>query len=90
MSKRKTGWLVAALLLAAASLVAAGCGSSKKSSTSTSGGAATTGGSAKGSVAVLLPDTQSSVRWEQFDRKYLDQAIAHRDAIFVSCQQIPR
>jgi len=24
---------------------------------------------------VLLPDTQSSVRWEQFDRKYLDQAF---------------
>jgi D-xylose transport system substrate-binding protein len=29
----------------------------------------------KGSIAVLLPDTQSSVRWEQFDRKYLDQAF---------------
>ena len=29
----------------------------------------------KGDVAVLLPDTQSSVRWEQFDRKYLDQAL---------------
>ena len=24
---------------------------------------------------MLLPDTQSSVRWEQFDRKYLDQAF---------------
>jgi D-xylose transport system substrate-binding protein len=60
-----------------AALVAAGCGSSNNNNTSTSGGAAassTTGG-AKGSVAVLLPDTQSSVRWEQFDRKYLDQAF---------------
>jgi D-xylose transport system substrate-binding protein len=75
VSKRKTGWLVAALLLAAAALVAAGCGSSNKSNTSTGGGAATSGSTAKGSVAVLLPDTQSSVRWEQFDRKYLDQAF---------------
>jgi D-xylose transport system substrate-binding protein len=62
-------------VLAAAALVAAGCGSSNKSNTSTGGGAATTSG-AKGSVAVLLPDTQSSVRWEQFDRKYLDQAFS--------------
>ena len=73
---RKTGWGLAALVVTAA-LVAAGCGSSSNNNTSTSGGAAassTTGG-AKGSVAVLLPDTQSSVRWEQFDRKYLDQAF---------------
>jgi D-xylose transport system substrate-binding protein len=76
VSRRKTGWLLAALVLVAASLVAAGCGSSKKSNTTSSGGAATTGGSAKGSVAVLLPDTQSSVRWEQFDRKYLDAAFS--------------
>jgi D-xylose transport system substrate-binding protein len=69
--------MLAALLLAAAALVAAGCGSSKKSSSNAStGGAATTGGKAAGSVAVLLPDTQSSVRWEQFDRKYLGQAFA--------------
>jgi D-xylose transport system substrate-binding protein len=26
-------------------------------------------------VAVLLPDTKSSVRWEQFDRPYLDKAL---------------
>ena len=75
MSRRKTGFLLAALVLAAAALVAAGCGSSNKSNTST-GGAATSGSSnVKGSIAVLLPDTQSSVRWEQFDRKYLDQAF---------------
>ena len=29
-------------------------------------------------VGVLLPDTQSSVRWEQFDRPYLDQAFKRR------------
>jgi D-xylose transport system substrate-binding protein len=77
VSRRKAGVLLAALVLAVASLVAAGCGSSNKSSSNTSGGAAATtpSSSAKGSIAVLLPDTQSSVRWEQFDRKYLDQAF---------------
>jgi len=77
VSRRKAGVLLAALVLAVASLVAAGCGSSNKSSSNTSGGAAATtpASSAKGSIAVLLPDTQSSVRWEQFDRKYLDQAF---------------
>jgi D-xylose transport system substrate-binding protein len=58
-------------------LVLAACGSSKSSSSSssaaTSSTPATTG--AKGNIAVLLPDTQSSVRWEQFDRKYLDAAF---------------
>jgi D-xylose transport system substrate-binding protein len=65
----------AVLALGLVSLVAAGCGSS--SSSSSAGGsstkAATTVG--KGQIAVLLPDTQSSVRWEQFDRKYLDAAF---------------
>jgi D-xylose transport system substrate-binding protein len=76
VSRRKAGFLLAALVLAVASLVAAGCGSSNKSNTSTGGAAATTPkSSAKGSIAVLLPDTQSSVRWEQFDRKYLDQSF---------------
>jgi D-xylose transport system substrate-binding protein len=73
---RKTWWGLAALAVTVA-LVAAGCGSSN-SSTSTSAGssaASTSGGNAAGKVAVLLPDTQSSVRWEQFDRKYLDQAF---------------
>ena len=73
---RKKWWGLAALAVTVA-LVAAGCGSSNKSSSSTSAGASTSSGSssAKGSIAVLLPDTQSSVRWEQFDRKYLDQAF---------------
>ncbi|HKN93115.1 MAG TPA: substrate-binding domain-containing protein [Thermoleophilaceae bacterium] len=75
---RKTWWSLAALAVMVA-LVAAGCGSSNNSSTSTSGGAAAStsggGGKVNGSIAVLLPDTQSSVRWEQFDRKYLDQAF---------------
>jgi len=80
VSRRKAGFLLAALVLVVASLVAAGCGSSNKSNTSTGGAAATTPkSSAKGSIAVLLPDTQSSVRWEQFDRKYLDQSFTATD-----------
>jgi D-xylose transport system substrate-binding protein len=74
--RRKT-WLGLSALVLIAALVAAGCGSSNKSSSSSGGGstASSSGSSAKGSIAVLLPDTQSSVRWEQFDRKYLDQAF---------------
>ena len=75
---RKTWWGLAALAVMVA-LVAAGCGSSNKSSSSTAANNASTSSSSnsnvKGSIAVLLPDTQSSVRWEQFDRKYLDQAF---------------
>jgi D-xylose transport system substrate-binding protein len=75
---RKTGLGLGALVVTAA-LVAAGCGSSNNNNTSSSGGAAassSTSAKPAGSVAVLLPDTQSSVRWEQFDRKYLEQAFS--------------
>jgi D-xylose transport system substrate-binding protein len=69
--------LRALLGLGLVALVVAGCGSSSSSSTST--GAASTSSSTpaagKAEIAVLLPDTQSSVRWEQFDRKYLDAAF---------------
>ncbi len=79
MLKRSRTWVPSLLVAAVAAVAVAGCGSS--SSSSSTGGASsskTTSGSAKvgsGEVAVLLPDTQSSVRWEQFDRKYLDQAF---------------
>ena len=68
---RKTGWVLAALATAAAT-VAAGCGSSGGGS---SGGNTGASSGVKGSIAVLLPDTQSSVRYEQFDRPYLDQSF---------------
>jgi D-xylose transport system substrate-binding protein len=68
-----------ALTLGVCALVAVGvaaCGSDNNSSTSTSGGGSSTTSNAKaGKVAVLLPDTQSSVRWETQDRRYLDQAF---------------
>jgi D-xylose transport system substrate-binding protein len=61
-----------AAAFAALAFVAAGCGSddnNKSSSTTSSGGSKT------GKVAVLLPDSKSSVRWETQDRRYLDQAF---------------
>src|SRR4029453_17312514 len=33
------------------------------------------GGEAAGKVGVILPDTESSVRWENFDRPYLEAAF---------------
>src|SRR4029453_19334604 len=32
-------------------------------------------GEAEGKVGVILPDTESSVRWESFDRPYLEAAF---------------
>src|SRR3954447_26166586 len=70
---RKIQFVLAALTVALAAIVAAGCGSDDNSSSSTSSSSG--GGGSAGKVAVLLPDTKSSVRWEQFDRKYLGQAF---------------
>jgi D-xylose transport system substrate-binding protein len=61
---------------AALALVAAGCGSSddKSSSGGSSGGGTST--KSAGKVAVLLPDSKSSVRWETVDRPFLKAAFA--------------
>jgi D-xylose transport system substrate-binding protein len=40
-----------------------------------SGGGGDGGGEAAGKVGVILPDTESSVRWENFDRPYLEAAF---------------
>jgi D-xylose transport system substrate-binding protein len=67
-------WLATAAV--AASLVVAGCGDDDESS---GGGGGTTssdsGGGDAGKVAVLLPDSKSSVRWETVDRPFLKQAF---------------
>ena len=57
---------------AALALVAAGCGSDDNSSSSD---ASTSGGAKAGKVAVLLPDSKSSVRWETLDRPLLKAAF---------------
>jgi len=75
MSRAKLSAL-AAIAVTALAFVAAGCGSSNNnSSSSTSSSTSSSSGGAKGSIAVLLPDTKSSVRWETQDRRYLDQAF---------------
>jgi D-xylose transport system substrate-binding protein len=55
----------------AAALVLAAC----SSSSGTSGGSASGGSSTKAYVGVILPDTQSSSRWENNDRPYLKAAF---------------
>jgi D-xylose transport system substrate-binding protein len=59
----------------AASLVfsLAACGGDDGDSGGTDGGGG--GGEAAGKVGVILPDTESSVRWENFDRPYLEAAF---------------
>lgn len=75
MTVKNVRWLGCLGLVA---LVVAGCGSSSSSSSSASSSGTTSTpaqAAGKGEVAVLLPDTASSVRWETADRKYLDQAL---------------
>ena len=68
-------WLTIASSLCALSLVVAACGGSDNSSSS-SGSSSSSSSSAKADkVAVLLPDTKSSVRWETADRPLLQQAF---------------
>ena len=59
--------------VAALALVAAGCGDDNDSSTDAGAGGG--GGGKAGKVAVLLPDSKSSVRWETLDRPLLKQAF---------------
>ena len=66
-------WFIATLATGCA-LVVAGCGGDDNggSSSSSSG---SSGGEKPGKVAVLLPDSKSSVRWETVDRPLLKQAF---------------
>jgi D-xylose transport system substrate-binding protein len=74
----------AALCATAGTLAACGSDDNSSTGTQTSGGGASTaaasttassGGGDVGKVAVLLPDTQSSVRWETADRPLLEAAF---------------
>jgi D-xylose transport system substrate-binding protein len=60
----------------ALALVASGCGSSNDNKSSNSGGAGSGSTASAGKVAVLLPDSKSSVRWETVDRPFLKAAFA--------------
>jgi D-xylose transport system substrate-binding protein len=67
---RKPLVIIAALVLALA-LAAAGCGDDDEGS----GGSGASGDQKADKVAVLLPDSKSSVRWETVDRPLLKQAF---------------
>lgn len=78
MQSRFTRTVAVAAAMSALALGAAACGSDDDNSSSAgaSGGTSTSSENAKvGKVAVLLPDTKSSVRWETADRPLLQDAF---------------
>jgi D-xylose transport system substrate-binding protein len=71
VSRRRSLWALAAAGVLTMSGIAACGGDDNNDSSSSSGG----GGGAKPKVAVLLPDSKSSVRWETVDRPLLQKAL---------------
>ncbi|MFC9975050.1 sugar ABC transporter substrate-binding protein [Spirillospora sp. NPDC127200] len=67
----RKGILGLAAVTAAAALSLTACGDDSGDK----GGASAGGDAAKGKIGVILPDTKSSVRYESFDRPYLEQAF---------------
>jgi D-xylose transport system substrate-binding protein len=70
---RNKAWQIAVVMATAGALVFAGCGDDDDDGGG--GGGAEGGGESAGKVAVLLPDSKSSVRWETVDRPFLQQAF---------------
>ncbi len=69
---RNKRWALVTASLLAVGAIAAGCGDDDDDGGDSGGG----GGDAKaGKVAVLLPDSKSSVRWETVDRPFLKKAF---------------
>ena len=77
MEGRRARWrlLLFATIVAALALVAAGCGGDDDDEAAATGTGAGTGEAAEGSIWVLLPDTESSDRWEKDDRKFFQEAF---------------
>src|SRR5215217_4240639 len=73
MSRRHT--LTKTALSTALMLSLAACGGDSGGDAGGDGGGDGGGGEASGKVGVILPDTESSVRWENFDRPYLEAAF---------------
>jgi D-xylose transport system substrate-binding protein len=71
--KKGAVWLVAAAL--AMSFAVAACGDDEESSGGGGGSTTESSGGDAGKVAVLLPDSKSSVRWETVDRPSLAEAF---------------
>ncbi|MEA2362730.1 MAG: D-xylose transport system substrate-binding protein [Thermoleophilaceae bacterium] len=72
MSRRRSLWALAAAGTLAMSGLAA-CGGDDNNNGG--GGSSSSGGGDKPKVAVLLPDSKSSVRWETVDRPLLQKAL---------------
>ena len=75
MARRHT---LSTALAAALVLGLSACGGDAGGGSDTGGGGGGGdggGGEAEGRVGVILPDTESSVRWENFDRPYLEDAF---------------
>jgi len=70
---KKTSLLSAAALTGAAALLLVGCAGGGGGTTPSEGGDG--GGDAAGRACVILPDAASSPRWENFDRKYLQEGL---------------
>ena len=69
---RRRSFMILAAVMSALALAAAGCGDDDDESSEGGGGG---GGGEAGKVAVLLPDSKSSVRWETVDRPLLKAAF---------------
>jgi D-xylose transport system substrate-binding protein len=71
----KKGLVWVATAAVAASLVVAGCGDDEESGGGGGSSNTSDSGGDVGKVAVLLPDSKSSVRWETVDRPFLKKAF---------------
>jgi D-xylose transport system substrate-binding protein len=72
---KKNSLLAAVALTGAAAFLLAGCAGSAGTGTPTDGGTAEGDGETAGRACVILPDAASSPRWENFDRKYLQEGL---------------
>jgi len=70
---RNKAWMSVFAVCATGALFVAACGSDDNNSSSSSG--STPAPAKAGKVAVLLPDSKSSVRWETVDRPFLKKAF---------------
>ncbi len=76
MARRSTRAATAIAAALVFGLTACGGDSGGGDTGSSGSGSGSSGGSeAQGKVGVILPDTESSVRWESFDRPYLEEAF---------------
>jgi D-xylose transport system substrate-binding protein len=73
MTRRRT--LTTTALSAALVLTMAACGGGSEDDNGGSDSGSGSGEEVAGKVGVILPDTESSVRWENFDRPYLEAAF---------------